>query len=101
VPVSVEPPQRKPSVAVEIDSGVIEEARRRQRRRHAAGAVGAVALAILIAALLIGGGKGGSGAAGEPSSARPLKLTLVHGRAFSGGQPALMGVAPSLQAGNV
>jgi hypothetical protein len=100
VSVSVEPPQRKPSVAVEIDSGVIEEARRRQRRRHAAGAVGAVALAILIAALLIGGGKGGSGAAGD-LSARPLKLTLVHGRAFSGGQPALMGVAPSLQAGNV
>ena len=100
MPVTVEPPQRKQSVAVEIDSGVIEEARRRQRRRHAAGAVSAVALAILIAALLIGGGKGGSGAAGD-LSARPLKLTLVHGRAFSGGQPALMGVAPSLQAGNV
>jgi hypothetical protein len=52
--------------------------------------------------LLIGGGAdGSSGAAGGSPSARPLKLTLVHGRAFIGGQPALIGVAPSLQGGNV
>jgi hypothetical protein len=51
--------------------------------------------------LIAGGGKGGSGAAGQSPLAGSLKLTLVHGRAFIGGQPALMGVTPSLQAGNV
>ena len=86
-----------------IEDGVIEEARRRQRRRHAAGiALGATAVAIAISALLIGGGgSGNSGAPGEPPSSGPLKLTLLHGRAFVGGRPALMGVAPSLQAGNI
>ena len=63
---------------------------------------GGAAAAIAASALLIGGGaKGSSGVAGRPPSARPLKLTLVHGRAFIGGKPAPMGVAPSLQAGNV
>ena len=101
--VTLSPLQAAPSPAVEVENGVIEEARRRQRRRRTAGiALGAGATVIAISALLIGGGgKGNSGATGKPLSAKPLKLTLVHGRAFSGGQPVLMGVAPSLQAGNV
>ncbi len=99
---TVAPPQATPSPAVEIEDGVIEAARRRQRRRRRAGiALGAAAVAIGMAALLIGGGGGNSGAPGEPSPSGPPKLTLAHGRAFAGGQPALMGVTPSLQAGNV
>ncbi len=103
MPVTIPPPQAAPSPAVEIESGVIEEARRRQRRRRTAGvALGAGAVLIAISALLIGGGgNSSSGAPGEPPPESPLKLTLLHGRAFAGGQPALMGVTPSLQAGNV
>ncbi len=101
MPVTLAPPQVTPSSAVDIDNGVIEEARHRQRRRRTTGiALGAIAAAIAGAALWIGGG-GNSGAPSEPAPDSPLKLTLVHGRAFSGGQPALMGVTPSLQAGNV
>jgi hypothetical protein len=102
VPITAARPTATPSPAVEIEDGVIEEARRRQRRRRRVGlALGAATVAIGIAALLIGGSGGSSGAPGEPSPAGPLKLALVHGRAFVGGQPALMGVTPSLQAGNV
>jgi hypothetical protein len=103
VPVTIAPPRATPSAAVKIEDGVIEEARRRQRRRRTAGiAVGGGAVVIAISALLIGGGGSGNpGAPREPSPGRPLKLALVHGRAFSGGAPMLMGVAPSLQAGNV
>jgi hypothetical protein len=102
VPLTVPPPQASPSSALEIDDGVIEEARRRQRRRHVTGIAlaGAATAAVAISALLIGGGRG-SGVEGRSLSARPLKLTLVHGRAYIGGQQALMGVVPSLQAGNV
>jgi hypothetical protein len=100
--VTLAPPEAT-APAPDIDNGVIEEARHRQRRRRIAGiAVGAVAAAIAGAALLFGGGgSGGSGALGEAPPRGPLKLTLVHGRAFVGGAPALTGVAPSLQAGNV
>lgn len=103
MPVTIPPPAPTPSLAVEIDAGVIEEARRRQRRRRTAGiALGVTAVVIAISALLIGGGgSGNTGAPDEPSPGSPLKLTLVHGRAFVGGQPALMGVTPSLEAGNV
>jgi hypothetical protein len=103
VTVTVAPPQAPPSPPAEIEDGVIEEARRRQRRRRTAGiALGAGAVVIAITALLIGGGgSGNSGAAGEPPPGGPQKLTLVRGRAFVGGQPALMGVTPSLEAGNV
>ncbi len=108
MPVTVAPPQTTPAMTapsppVEIQDGVIEEARRRQRRRRAAGiALGAGAAAIAIVALLIGGGGGGNaGAPGELSPRSPLKLTLVHGRVFIGGQPGLTGITPSLQAGNV
>jgi hypothetical protein len=84
------------------DAGVIEEARRRQRRRRAAGIAFGVLAAIVAGALWLGGGGGGASARGEHvPTERPLKLALVHGQAFVGGQPALMGVAPSLQAGNV
>jgi hypothetical protein len=103
VPVTLTPPEVTPSPAVELDNGVIEEARRRQRRRRTAGiALGTSAVMIAISALLIGGGgSGNSGAPGEPPPDSPLKLTLLHGRAFLGGRPALMGITPSLQAGNV
>jgi hypothetical protein len=102
VPIAVAPLQATPSPTVEIEDGVIEEARWRQRRRRMAGiALVAVAVAIAVSALLIGGGSGNSGAPGEPSPTGPLKVALVRGRAFVGGQPGLMGVAPSLQAGNV
>jgi hypothetical protein len=97
----VAPPQATPYPTVEIEDGVIEEARRRQRRRHTAGAALAALVAIGVWALLIGGGGASSGAPSESSPAGPSKLTLVHGRAFIGGRPALMGVTPSLQAGNV
>jgi hypothetical protein len=109
VPVTVAPPHAtSPVVEIQseigggIESGVIEEARRRQRRRRTIGiALGAGAAAIAIAALLIGGGGGSSGARGLPEPRGPQKLTLVHGRVFIGGQPALMGVTPSLEAGSV
>ncbi len=101
MPVTVESPESKPPVAVEIDSGVIEEARRRQRRRHTLGVLGAAAVAIALAALLIGGNKGGSSATGKQTPEGPPRLAVMQGRAFVGGHPALMGVTPSLQAGNV
>ncbi len=105
MPVTLQPPPTTPSPPVEIENGVIEEARlrHRRRRRRAAGiALGAGALAIAaLAALLGGGGGGNSGAPGEPPPGGPQKLTLVRGRAFEGGQPALMGVTPSLEAGTV
>jgi hypothetical protein len=103
VSVTVTPPQEMPSVAVEIDNGVIEEARRRQRQRRTTGvALAASAVVIALSALLIGGGGGGKPhTPGEPSPGGPLKLTLSHGRVFVGTRPALMGVTPSLQAGNV
>jgi hypothetical protein len=85
------------------DAGVIDEARRRQRRRRGASVAFGVLAAIVAGVLWIGGG-GGSGrpSGNEPSAgARPLKLALVRGQPFVGGEPALMGVAPSLQAGNV
>lgn len=84
------------------EQGVIEEARRRQRRRRTVGIVlGALAALVVGLSPLIGGGGGHPAASGAPTPGRPLKLTLVHGRAFIGGQLALMGVSPSLQAGNV
>jgi hypothetical protein len=94
--ITAEPPR-------EIEDGVIEEARRRQRRRHGLGAaLGALAATAIAAALLIGGGgSSNSRAPGVSEPGRPLKLTLLHGRAFSGNQQALMGVTWSLQAGNV
>ena len=102
MPVTLESPKESaPSTA--IDNGIIEEARVRQRRRRVIGAaLCGVAAAIAISLLSIGGGGGaGPGPSGDPQPGRPLKLTLVRGRAFIGGQPALMGVTWSLQAGNV
>ena len=103
MPVTAPRPDAAPLATAEIDAGVIEEARRRQRRRRAAGvALSVVAAAIAISALLIGGGSAGRpGVPGDARSDRPSRLTLVHGRAFSDGQPSLIGVTVSLQAGNV
>jgi len=101
--VTVPPPGQSPSPPADIEDGVIKEARRRQRRRRATGvAIGAGTALIAILALLIGGGgKRGSGPSGGPPAGESTKLTVLHGRAFIGDQPALMGVTPSLQAGNV
>ncbi len=104
MPTTVTPPQATsfPPVeiedGVEVEDGVIEEARRlQQRRRRSTGiALGGTAVVVAAGAALWAGGGGNAGAPGGP-----LKLTLVHGRAFVGGQPALMGVTPSLEAGNV
>ena len=104
MPVTVAPPHTTSSPAIEIEGGVIEEARRRQHRRRVAGVVlgGASCVIAALLVLLIGGGGGdNAGAPGEPSPGSPLKLTLVHERAFIGGQPALMGLTPSLEAGSV
>jgi hypothetical protein len=103
MPMTAEPPEVAPLQASEIEAGVIKEARRRQRRRRRAGmAFGGGVLVISTLALLIAGGGGSHpGASGPRSPETPLKLTLVHGRPFAGGQPALMGVTMSLQAGNV
>jgi len=90
-----------PSPPAEIEDGVIEEARRRQRRRRATGVALGAGAAVILALLIGGGGKGGSGPAGGPPSGGSTKLTLLHGRAFIGDQPALIGVTPSLQGGNV
>jgi hypothetical protein len=86
----------------EPEQGVIEEARRRQKRRRAvaatliaAGAVGA------LVAVLIGGGGRGPTTKPEYEPLGPQRLSLRHGRAFAGNQPALIGVTMSLQAGNV
>ena len=86
-----------------IENGVIEEARDRQRRRRVLRvALGGIGALVSIGLLLIGGGRGStSGVPGLGRSGRPQKLALVHGRVYSGGQPALMGVTWSLQAGNV
>ena len=102
MPLTLEQP-RESSQPPGIDNGVIEEARVRQlRRRWIGGALAVVAAVALIGLLLIGGG---SGSSSPPTSGGrsgpPLKLALEHGRAFIGGQPALMGVTWSLQAGNV
>ena len=102
MPMTVLPLQAEPLPAVEIENGVIEEARRRQRRRRTVGVALGAAVVIAIAALSVGGGgSGNSGVPSEPRPGSPLKLTLAHGRAYISGQPALMGITPSLQAGNV
>jgi hypothetical protein len=104
VPVTIPPPRAlPPSPPAEIEDGVIEEARRRQRRRRATGVAlgGGTAVIALLGLLIGGGGKGGSGPAGGSPPGESTKLTLLHGRPFIDGQPALMGVTPSLQAGNV
>lgn len=96
--------QRDPGVSapVEIDDGVIEEARRRQRRRRTTGtALGLAAIVLGLAVLLIGAGGGGAPDAAEPAWQGPLKVTLVRGRPFADGKPALIGVTQSWQAGNV
>lgn len=101
MPVTIAPPQATSYRAVEIEDGVIQDARRRQQRRRKAGiALGIGAFFIGLAALLIGGG-GDSGASRDPAPGGPLKLALVHGRALAGAHAALLGVTPSLQAGNV
>jgi len=102
VPVTVAPPHT--TSLPEIEGGVIEEARQRQRRRRVAGVVlggAACAIAALLVVLIGGGGGENAGPPGEPSPGSPLMLTLVHGHAFLGGQPALMGLTPSLEAGSV
>ncbi len=104
MPVTVTPPRTTSSPAIEIESGVIEEARRRQRRRRVASVLlgGAPCVIAGLLVLLIGGGGGDSAnAPGKPSPGSPLKLTLAHGRAYIGGQPALMGLTFSLEAGSV
>lgn len=89
------------------EGGVIEEARRRRRRRRALGfTFAAIAVTVAIVAWLTGGDgrRGGwvsAAGRGAKAAGRGAKLTLVHGEALSDGRPAIVGLAPSLQAGNV
>jgi len=65
VPMTAPPPQVTPSPAVEIEDGVIEEARRRQRRRRQRTAALIVLVGVgALAAIVLGGG--GSGTAPRP-----------------------------------
>ena len=92
-----------PPPTIEIDDGVIEQARRRQRRRWLGfAAVLAGALAVL-AGLLIGGGGGARAGrlGGLRFHQRPLHLAFVDGRPYVNGRPFVLNVSPSLQAGNV
>ena len=74
MPITVAPLRTTPFPKVEIEDGVIEEARRRQRRRRMAGiALGAGAVAIALSALLIGGGSGNSGAARRIFASRSVE----------------------------
>jgi hypothetical protein len=87
---------------VEIDDGVIEEARRRQRRRRRAiGAVLAAGALVGVAlGLSLGGGAGSAtNASADYALGGPLKLTIAHGRPYVNGQPFPISVRPSLQAG--
>jgi hypothetical protein len=88
----------------EIEDGVIEEARGRQRerRRGVLAVAGGGVLAALMLAVALGGGGGSSGAAdGRGSSDAPMKLAFRDGRPYVDGQPFLIAVSPSLEAGAV
>ncbi len=107
MPTTAPPPVKQPSATpahgVEIDDGVIEEARRRQHRRR--GAISAVLLAAVAlgAGLLLGAtGKGATGHAGRTALRLPRpQLAFVRGRPYVNGQPFVVRVTPSLHAGNV
>jgi hypothetical protein len=90
-----------PDAVPSPDAGVIEEARRRQRRRRLAGAAGGAAVVAVAGSVLLAGGGGSGGPLGRFAYRRPAKLALVHGQPLSGGQPAFIGISPSLKAGNV
>ena len=92
-----------PTPTVEIDDGVIEEARRRQRRRRLGLCAVFTGVVAVLAGLLLGGGGGGS--VGHPGERllrqRPLHLTFVDGRPYVNEQPFALSVFPCLQAGDV
>ncbi len=96
-----EPAEPQPVAAP--DAGVIEEARRRQQRRRAGAYALMTAAVVAGMALLLGtGGNGNSPTSDTSLSARrPLKLTFLHGYPHIDGRPQLVGISPSLQAGNV
>lgn len=102
-PLAIQTLSAEPPPTSAVDAGVIEEARRRQRRRR--GGVLALVTAALIAglALLFSAGGHGNAPTGDISlsARRPLKLTFIHGYPFIDDEPALAGISPSLQAGNV
>ncbi|MGD1056144.1 MAG: hypothetical protein ABR992_01890 [Solirubrobacteraceae bacterium] len=99
-------PQGGPAAPLSVaapDAGVIEEARRRQQRRRA-GAYALITAAVVAGlALLLGAGGNGNPPTSDAhlSARRPMKLTFVHGYPFINDEPALAGISPSLQAGNV
>jgi hypothetical protein len=90
-----------PPDALDVDAGVIEEARARQRR-HWTGAAAVLAAAVLVGiVLVVTGGAGRSGVGRVLPTFGSLKLTFVHGRAYVGGQALQVGIAPDLSAGHV
>lgn len=88
-----------PSPIVEIDDGVIKEARRRQRRREAWIATILVAAAIAAGSLALSSGGGASLIRGVGFRLGPPKLMYVHGFPYLGGQPFPLSVQPYLDAG--
>ena len=92
-----------PPDVLDVDAGVIEEARRRQWRYR--GFAAAVILAVAgIAAILVAslGGGGVSIADSNPVIPGPQSsLTFKDGLAYENGQPIQVGIEPSLRAGQV
>lgn len=93
-------PPRQDVLNVEPEQGVIEDARRRHRRRLVGITFVAVAVVLGSLAALLGGGGSSTHGLGSYSRGRG-KLTLFHGRAYVHGEPEIVGIWPSLQAGNV
>ena len=85
-----------PLDVLDIDAGVIEEARRRQRRQWGIAAVAVLMAAAALAAVavwLVGGGVGGSGQRSQ-SSGPPVRITFADDRFAANRMP--IGIALAL-----
>lgn len=83
---------------LDVDAGVIEEARRRQRRRYLTlAALLAVPTLLCLGIWMLFGGA----IAGEPGLSSASRFALIGGVPYLGGHPLAYTVAPSLQAGDV
>ena len=88
-----------PPDVLDVDAGVIEEARERQRRQRWWVAMAAAVLVIVTVLLLVLGGGRSTADRGGLTAAQPSKLTFKHGYAYVNGQPIQVGIAPYLRAG--
>jgi hypothetical protein len=95
-PKTVLPPQAEPSMPVEPEQGVIEEARRRQQRRWASIAVTFAALVVILIAARFASGAGGV----RHGAAASIKPTASRAeRAATKVEPVRL--APALEAGEL